>query len=649
MKKALIVVTFLLCSLACIPVSAQTGVSRGVGAPTGNCAGGNPQYVDNATGNTYSCQISGNIGTWTLVGPGSTNVTGTSPIVSSGGSTPAISCPNCSTLAPSSPGIPINNGANLYSPLNYGAKADTYSVFDAVCTNGLPQVTSASAHFLSAKIAVGQTMWTVPGGGSGNAAPSIAKTTIKSIDSDTQITANANGGASCTTGQFLVWGDDDYPFYKNNLHPVIYGNGVTNCPTVLMPSGGTMLSGGILNLPIPASCNPGLTFNAMAMIGYGITNSVLYPTPDFDPTTCTGSGKLNCFGPVSGIRQGFGIQGGGLNQTASPTTTFTVFNVASPQWFRDVSCLQWGASNSNMTSENVVTSQVFVGPNVQLAGCGNLGPIFASAATAGPYIGTYTVLEAGTFTVNSSYPGMDFFSNWIGGGSTECSNLVTGFANYFGLMTPGGAQEACDQGGNVSYTGVNNEKPYQGLSGRAALKVTSSGTARICNDIFTDSGAVEFAVSVDATSTVESCGNNVLSGLINIVPGGQWIGPEAINGSCSGTASSSTTLGLYGAGQFATPACTSTVVNLGIPARKAGTITGLNVTASHAGVSSSSGVVTVSVNNSPSVVTCTIGTGTGCQDNTHSASVNFGDIISIQFTTQGSEVLAGVKAQVILE
>ena len=123
---------------------------------------------------------------------------------------------------------------------------------------------------------------------------------------------------------------------------------------------------------------------------------------------------------------------------------------------------------------------------------------------------------------------------------------------------------------------------------------------------------------------------------------------EPTTGSCSGTATSSTTLGLYNLGQKAALTCTSAVVNLGTTINLPTTAYGLYVTATHAGVSASSGVVTVLKNGSATALTCTIGTGTACQDDTfaHAVSLVQGDVISVQFTTQGSEVLAGVTATV---
>ena len=121
-----------------------------------------------------------------------------------------------------------------------------------------------------------------------------------------------------------------------------------------------------------------------------------------------------------------------------------------------------------------------------------------------------------------------------------------------------------------------------------------------------------------------------------------------MRGICTGTATSSSTLGLYGIGPNETlTTCTSTTIGCGIPMTQARTVSTLQVTATHAGVNASSGVVTVLKNGSATTIRCTIGTGTSCNDFTHTVSFSAGDLLSIQFTTQASEVLAGVQAQVI--
>ena len=121
-----------------------------------------------------------------------------------------------------------------------------------------------------------------------------------------------------------------------------------------------------------------------------------------------------------------------------------------------------------------------------------------------------------------------------------------------------------------------------------------------------------------------------------------------LEGACTGAATASQTLGLYGLGQWAAQACTQTAVDLGRVLTQDGTIRYLGVSVSVAGTNASSGVFTVRKNGSDTTVTCTVGTGTTCSDSAHFITVSAGDIISVKFTTQSGDVLAGAKAYVLI-
>ena len=121
-----------------------------------------------------------------------------------------------------------------------------------------------------------------------------------------------------------------------------------------------------------------------------------------------------------------------------------------------------------------------------------------------------------------------------------------------------------------------------------------------------------------------------------------------LEGACTGVASASTTLGLYGLGQWAAQACNQAVYDLGRTVTQDGTIRYLGVSVSVAGTTASSGVFTVRKNGSDTTITCTVGTGTTCSDSSHFITVSAGDIISVKFTTQAAETLAGAKAYVLI-
>jgi hypothetical protein len=121
-----------------------------------------------------------------------------------------------------------------------------------------------------------------------------------------------------------------------------------------------------------------------------------------------------------------------------------------------------------------------------------------------------------------------------------------------------------------------------------------------------------------------------------------------LEGACTGAATASQTLGLYGLGQWAAQACTQTAYDLGRVVSQPGTIRYLGVAVTVAGTTASSGVFTVRKNGSDTTVTCTVGTALYCSDSSHFVTVAAGDIISVKFTTQGAETLANPSAYVLI-
>ncbi len=431
----------------------------------------------------------------------------TSPAQGSGGATP------------NSPGIPTANG-NIFYATNYGVKADSYAVFDGVCTNGSPVVTSATAHFQTvAKIKVGQTMWMVAGGGIGNGPQSMAKTTVLSIDSDTQIHANANGNASCGSSQVIVWGDDDTAALNTMWAAATAG---TNCGSVILPAGAMMISAGVMNTQLPTNCLTQVLDNAINIRGTGWQTTAFFPTPDFDLTTCTGGGKLDCITPGNVQISDFQINGFGLPTTTVSNTTAVLLNVASPSFLTGIACFYFAFQDANLTGVQVNSGGDFWMYSPQFAQCGAKGPVFGGSQPVGPVIGAYVVPGNGTSpTISATSPGTDFYSgSWGGSGVNECGQIVTGFAHFFGSdMFPGAG--TCVQGGTATFSGTILSH-NQSIAGRAALKLTSSAVAFASNSSFLDPGTGEFSVSVDSTSSfTDGCGNS-FTGPINVASGGKF-------------------------------------------------------------------------------------------------------------------------------
>jgi hypothetical protein len=116
---------------------------------------------------------------------------------------------------------------------------------------------------------------------------------------------------------------------------------------------------------------------------------------------------------------------------------------------------------------------------------------------------------------------------------------------------------------------------------------------------------------------------------------------------CTGTATSSQTLFLSNPG---TVACTQTsATNPGQIGAVSGTLKNLAVNCGSAGKAAGSGVFTVDAAGSDTALTCTIGTGFACADNSHSAAYTSPQMITIKYTTQATETLGGCSVSVQLQ
>ena len=162
------------------------------------------------------------------------------------------------------------------------------------------------------------------------------------------------------------------------------------------------------------------------------------------------------------------------------------------------------------------------------------------------------------------------------------------------------------------------------------------------NKVFGNVARTTLDAKVDGPGNLRDLGGNTMGAVttaVNFSADG-----HSLNGACTGVATASQTLGLFGTGANVTAAtCTSTTIGTGVVSPGARTLQNLIVHATTGGVGASSGVFTVLVNGSPSTLTCTIGTATSCEDVTHTVSTANGDLISLQFTTQATETLAGVQ------
>lgn len=91
-------------------------------------------------------------------------------------------------------------------------------------------------------------------------------------------------------------------------------------------------------------------------------------------------------------------------------------------------------------------------------------------------------------------------------------------------------------------------------------------------------------------------------------------------------------------------ACTSTTAQE-MPVPVPCTFKNMYVKASAAGGAAGSGLMQLFKNGSASGITCTLGTGTSCNDTTHTVSMAVGDTYSVRVTTgQASDTTADIRA-----
>jgi hypothetical protein len=206
------------------------------------------------------------------------------------------------------------------------------------------------------------------------------------------------------------------------------------------------------------------------------------------------------------------------------------------------------------------------------------------------------------------------------------------------------------------------------------LRCDSSAVCYVSNSrVISDNGSAVIALT---SGSITNVGGNIIAGNVASVncqgtyndgqPTSLTVGSTAafflnasctynaffptLSGVCTGVATASQTLGLYDTGPNVTATtCTSTNIGTGIAMKRAGTAYALKGTATAAGTAAGSGVMTVLKNGAGTAITCTYGTTTACTDIAHNFTFVAGDRLSIQFTTQAAETLAGVNAQVVVE
>jgi hypothetical protein len=210
-------------------------------------------------------------------------------------------------------------------------------------------------------------------------------------------------------------------------------------------------------------------------------------------------------------------------------------------------------------------------------------------------------------------------------------------------------------GSNATSSGtVRTPPPNQiGFSIQSASASADMDSITSQNDTFVN---IDTGFNVGSGSTLTGINKlfnptfkNVTTRVAGVVAGLQQVTffPN-LTGTCTSTFSATPGIySLYGTGPNITAttcAAQTTSLGAGMVMTQAGTLAGLNVTATAAG--GASAVVTVYKNGGATTITCSMNGVTACADVSHNVAYAQGDLISIAATVGTSDTLAGVKAVV---
>lgn len=540
----------------------------------------------------------------------------------------------------------IGLGANNFSPTNYaGWHGDTREVLDATWAGGGSNVVTFPGSDGPPAADAGKLCWAMPTG-SAQAGPAVAGTLgVTTPLTAATCTAAAIIGSASGNGMF-TWGSDDTAAWTAAT-AALYTQ--PKCGNLVIPAAHSMIKQGLSYTgTVAADCNVNIT-------GYGYSSVIeLEPGFSFSATNNVGCTSLGCFWNTTASSAYFYFTIAGEFQSLSGISTApatSLFTISAGGYAIGLNLTHWATAATNSPNGiNVATGTGPFGIGVAFQDWGNGNFQCSATYCIGENNGGVNVFKVLGGSLAYDYSGT-FSDVYVAGGELH------GYGTQ--SVANGGAfsSSSCDLGSTVVFDGakIGVGTPAAGAIGWQFNNFGSGGQCILDAEgsLFKGSATGSAILSAIAGQGIFiDRGNNTFTGPMNF--SGTYINQTALNvaGACTGTATASQTLGLYGTGPNVTATtCTSTTIGSGIVMTKAATIYELLATDTHVGVNASSGAVTVLKNGVAQSMTCTLGTGTACQDGAvaHQISVSPGDLIAIQFTTQAVEVLAGVKASLIID
>ena len=547
-----------------------------------------------------------------------------------------------------------------FTPNCFQVFADGQYVTDAVWTSGQTQVTSATASFQcpggSFPCTSGGDAGKIVFGFGNNGTFATGQTTIATVTNATTIQLAVAAAASIGSAGILVWGHDDTTVLQN-AYAALIASRRCQPSTFLLPSGYMLVQGHVGGATLPSNCATTVALNdngsGITVKGHGAHSTKFIPTPNFSLAAAGDTGYFFSGGLTYLLD--FGIWGG---QQFNVATTIPIIAVQNDSYLVNIKIEGWqpatnaGISVGGLNCNNCSLTNVYMNDG----GFINVTPSQLGITLVNTFC-SHGLQTAGSSIVND-------FGGFYNQGPSTSTALNIGASggsgtiyNGFGVFVtgpPAGVAVRVGNSANVNFYGATIDGSGAGsfgifYNGSGANVSANSNTiikGNATNGAINNTGNNAGAIFHDDGTTQFTWGTaSVFFGHA----GSQFnIDANSLRGACTGVATASSTLGLYGTGPNVTlSTCTSAAIGTGQVMNGIRTLQGLVASASAAGVNASSGVVTVLKNGVATTITCTIGTGTSCNDFTHTVTTADGDLISLQFTTQAADTLAGVKASIM--
>jgi hypothetical protein len=514
----------------------------------------------------------------------------------------------------------------------------------------------------------------------------IARGTITSVDSATQVHVSNTASATCTVVNkdncVFVWGPDATIALQN-----AWTDAGNTCGTLILPAGGiiTLLPPNNTTAQCPGPAGGNDIGSSLTVMGQGP-----YVTMLLTPPIPASWGNTMFADPIGGQRRyfhDFGVASFApapavLNAKVGFNESFysEFYNVSFLNWYpcdniacsntfiplqatgvgnaasyvHDNICLNSGSQSGciNISGDVYVTHNSIQNTN-QCLGAGSPGAGFTGFLTENSLVlcGIQGAVAFGNGGGGTQYSTNDTFSG--GGTSLACIKFTAPQTVYFKNVTMGcgptttGPTLSVPASVTVAVEGEHSSIAWSNINGGSGgTALINAGTVTLRNTSVTCAGT---CTAINNSGTLLFKEGNVISGGAITNTGTIQVieGEGGYQGACTGVVTSGTTVALFNLGETATTTCSTAVGTGGQVATKAGTIYALYCTAT-AG-NQATDACTVVKNGAAQTMTCSLNGVATCTDGTvaHWVSYVQGDILAIEVIGGAATTLANVKGVIV--